>query len=67
MSSSSDHRNGHASSSRSPLSTPPEDDGYKDDLELQRDELLAEEDPLHEDNDVNGGCAYFAQSFAISN
>ena len=64
MSSLSDHRSGHASSSRSPRNTPPEADDSEDDLELQRHELLAEEDPLHDNDDVNSyinRCAYLGQ------
>ncbi|KAK5137881.1 hypothetical protein LTR08_006650 [Meristemomyces frigidus] len=59
MSSSSSIHNGQASSSRSPLSASPEE--YRsedDDLEIQRDELLAAEDPLHEDDNLSGGASF---------
>lgn len=56
MSTSSSNQFGHASSSRSPLSAT-EDDQSDDGLEIQRDELLAEEDPLFEDGALSGGYA----------
>lgn len=56
MSSLSPNQNGHASSSRSPLnSSSPDIEEDEDGLEVQRDELLAQEDPLHEESGLNEG------------
>lgn len=56
MSSPSRNHNGHASSSRSPLSSSsPHLEEDDDGLEIQRNELLAQEDPLTEDSCLNEG------------
>lgn len=72
MSSSSSNHSGHAhpvaSSSRSPLSASPREDDFSDDgLEIQDAELLAD-DPLHENEGVNGGYGrlYHALSYCAN-